>query len=117
MGKFIDMTGWVMAEHGVPDSKWTVIRRGHYNKSRHIKWECKCSCGNPDTFEVVGGALTSGGSKSCGCTKVDCKIKDGRKIRYVYPGSMFDNLEVIERDKAPKTKRSRHNYWICKCKL
>ena len=27
MGKFIDMTGWVMAEHGVPDSRLTVIEQ------------------------------------------------------------------------------------------
>ena len=27
MGKFIDMTGWVMKEHGIPDSRLTVIKR------------------------------------------------------------------------------------------
>ena len=26
MGQKIDMTGWVMAEHGVPDSRLTVIK-------------------------------------------------------------------------------------------
>jgi hypothetical protein len=25
MGKFIDMTGWKMSEHGIPDSRITVI--------------------------------------------------------------------------------------------
>lgn len=28
MGNFIDMTGWVMKEHGVPDSRLTVINQG-----------------------------------------------------------------------------------------
>ena len=27
MGKFIDMTGWRMWEHGVPESKLTVIKQ------------------------------------------------------------------------------------------
>jgi len=33
--KMIDMTGWKMSEHGVPDSKWTVIK--YAGKS---KWQC-----------------------------------------------------------------------------
>ena len=28
MGKFIDMTGWKMWEHGVPDSRIIVVERG-----------------------------------------------------------------------------------------
>ena len=27
MSKFIDMTEWIMSEHGVPDSKLTVVGR------------------------------------------------------------------------------------------
>jgi len=27
MGKFIDKTGWVMKEHGAPDSRLTVLYR------------------------------------------------------------------------------------------
>ena len=27
MSKFIDMTGWIMSEHGVPDSKIKVIKQ------------------------------------------------------------------------------------------
>ena len=27
--KLIDMTGWIMKEHGVPDSKWTVLKRDY----------------------------------------------------------------------------------------
>ena len=27
MSKFIDMTGWIMSEHGVSDSKWTIIQK------------------------------------------------------------------------------------------
>ena len=35
MGKFIDMTGWVMKEHGIPDSRLTVIRRAA-NRDKRI---------------------------------------------------------------------------------
>ena len=35
--KAIDMTGWVMSEHGVPDSRLTVIKlvEPHITKSGH----------------------------------------------------------------------------------
>ena len=45
MGNIIDMTGWVMKEHGVPDSRITVINRAP-NKNKHVYWNCKCECGN-----------------------------------------------------------------------
>ena len=32
MSKLIDMTGWIMKEHGVPDSRLTVVERAE-NKS------------------------------------------------------------------------------------
>jgi len=31
MGKLIDMTGWKMWEHGVPDSRLTVLERASTN--------------------------------------------------------------------------------------
>lgn len=50
MGKLIDMTGWVMKEHDVPDSRITVLRRVDDYISpkgyRVTQWECKCECGN-----------------------------------------------------------------------
>lgn len=50
MPKIIDMTGWIMAEHGQPESKLTVLRRAedHITKggNRQIQWLCECSCYN-----------------------------------------------------------------------
>ena len=47
----IDMTGWVMSEHGVPDSRLTVLKQAEDfiqpNGKHRAMWECKCSCGNP----------------------------------------------------------------------
>lgn len=66
-----DMTGWVMAEHGVPDSRWIVVERAEdYTKPdgvREAKWWCRCSCGNPNLKSILGRILRFGGSLSCGC--------------------------------------------------
>lgn len=34
----IDMTGWVMAEHGVPDSRLTVLYRAEYDGNGEARW-------------------------------------------------------------------------------
>ena len=71
MNKLIDMTGWKMWEHGVPDSRVIVIER---SKTPHTIckngrsvyfWKCVCICGKE--FETNGCRLRSGRCKSCGC--------------------------------------------------
>lgn len=73
MGKFVDMTGWVMSEHGVPDSRLTVIKLGEdyiTTSGTTIKrWICKCSCGSDITLLVTTHDLKSGHTKSCGCLR------------------------------------------------
>ena len=32
MGKLIDMTGWIMKEHGISDSRLTVLSRAENTK-------------------------------------------------------------------------------------
>ena len=43
-----DMTGWIMSEHGVPDSKIKVIKQTEdYIKKngQHVaQWLCECMC-------------------------------------------------------------------------
>ena len=74
MGKVIDMTGWKMWEHGVPDSRWEVIKRAPDKiepSGRHrVMWECKCQCGDT-IFTIDANTLRSGKSKSCGCYSKD----------------------------------------------
>ena len=71
MGKFIDLTGWVMSEHGVSDSRLTVIKRGPsviVSGKPVVQWWCRCSCGrHDDLILIAGGSLRSGNTKSCGC--------------------------------------------------
>ena len=65
-----DMTGWIMSEHGVPDSKLTVL----YQVDDYItpqgkhraKWMCQCSCGSQPK-EIIGADIKNGTTISCGC--------------------------------------------------
>lgn len=47
--------------------KLTVISRAGKERDGHIKYNCVCECGA--VREVRGSALTSGNTKSCGCTR------------------------------------------------
>lgn len=67
MGKMIDMTGWKMKEHGLPESRITVIQKSENKKNNdtHIYWLCKCDCGR--YFIASGKNLRTGKTLSCGC--------------------------------------------------
>lgn len=72
-----DMTGWIMSEHGVPDSRLTVIKQTEdhvQSTGRHdAQWLCLCSCGNI----CIGrqSRLKNGQMKSCGCLNKE-RVKD-----------------------------------------
>lgn len=78
----IDMTGWVMAEHGVPDSRLTVVKQvDDYvkpNGQRQAQWLCICSCGKENIISI-GYSLRNGHIKSCGCLLSDKTIERNRK--------------------------------------
>ena len=62
-----------MWEHGVPESRLTVIRQAQ-DKIRpngtHIKrWIVECNCEKHTIFEVDGGSIKSGNTTSCGCVR------------------------------------------------
>lgn len=92
--KVIDMTGWKMWEHGVPNSKIIVIRQLPTENERAM-WECKCNCGNPRTFKGIGVNLRKGKMISCGCANkgVNIKNRTGQVINDIYLG------EIIGKDK------------------
>lgn len=115
MGKLIDMTGWIMSEHGVPDSRITVINRAD-NKGIHVMWNCKCSCGNNCILE--GSKLRSGNTKSCGCINKELliarNIASGEEIQI---GDHFGKLTVIA-DLGMRKQKSRNKNWrwsLCQC--
>ena len=63
------MTGWIMSEHGVPDSKLTVVEQVEdyvsQNGGRKAQWLCECSCSNKTIH--IGSDIKRGKVKSCGC--------------------------------------------------
>lgn len=97
--------------------KLTVIENmGKLNK-KHYFWKCKCDCGNETV--VLGSALRSGNTKSCGCGKYEGLKKynlqqsENNKIEI---GKKFGKLTVIE-DLGFREQIPGHNrrWYKCKC--
>lgn len=117
MGKFIDMTGWVMSEHGIPDSRLTVIKRAedHITSSGNhvIQWECRCSCGKSNTIIVSGISLRTGKTKSCGCLQKE--ITSNRSFIDL-TGQKFNHLTVIKRVEDYMMKNGKRKVrYLCEC--
>lgn len=78
-----DLTGWSMWEHGVPDSKLTVIcQTDDYVRPdgrREAMWKCKCNCGSDKEVIASGTSLKSGNIKSCGCINIENITKIGKR--------------------------------------
>lgn len=82
-----DMTGWKMWEHGVSDSRLTVIKQVEdyirNNGKRTAMYLCECNCNKHSNVVVRADMLKNGSIKSCGClniesAKITCSI-NGRK--------------------------------------
>lgn len=94
--KFIDKTNWVMSEHGVPDSRLTVIRRiedyvDHKGK-HYAQWECKCSCEEHNIVVARGSDLSSGRVKSCGCLKHEKSKINGLNNKKINEYYVVENI-------------------------
>lgn len=105
--KFIDMTGWIMKEHGVPDSRITVIKKDTESKDRLVKWICQCECGT--IFSAYGTKIRDGWTRSCGCLQKEITSK--RKRRDL-TGQQFGDLTAIK----PIGTYGHTVLWECKCK-
>lgn len=79
----IDMTGWVMSEHGVPDSRLTIIRQtDDYvkpNGKREAMWLCECNCEQHTVFPAIGYQIRDGSTRSCGCLALERLIEKCKK--------------------------------------
>lgn len=83
-----------------------VICKEGITKHHKSKWKCKCKCGN--VVSVIGGCLTSGNTRSCGCLHGHVGVH--RSIDLV--GKKFERLTVIQ--KTDKRTNGRL-LWECKC--
>ena len=73
-----DMTGWVMSEHGISDSRLTVIRQVDdyvsQNGRKTAQWLCKCSCSKDSYIVAIGSKIKHGKVKSCGCLSEESRF-------------------------------------------
>lgn len=81
----IDMTGWMMSEHGVPDSRLTVIKQTEdYVKpnGEHVaQWLCECSCPEHNKIIAIGYNIKNGDTKSCGCIAKESNRNNGKNLK------------------------------------
>jgi len=91
MGKRLDLTGKKFG-------RLTVLGFAGNNKHRQATWLCKCDCGNTTTS--VGGGLTGGRIKSCGCS---------RRLDLI--GKRFGRLTV----KDFSERKDGRTFWLCEC--
>lgn len=66
-----DMTGWIMSEHGVPDSRLTVIQQTDdyidKNGIHYAQWLCECNCNEHNRIIARSCHIRNGKIYSCGC--------------------------------------------------
>ena len=105
-----DMTGWKMSEHGVPDSRITVINRDLTKISNIAYWNCRCDCGQ--LFSCRGTAIRSGKAKSCGCLHSEISAHIGHKNGKNLINKIFGALTVIEKTSK---RYKRQIVWKCEC--
>lgn len=71
----VDMTGWKMWEHDVPDGRLVVLRqvedRIKKDGTRLAQWECECTCEQHTIIRADGRDIKSGHTKSCGCINLE----------------------------------------------
>ena len=89
MARLIDMTGWKMWEHGIPNSRLVVIRRVENDNRGEAHWLCECSCEKHTRLVVAGNAIRSGHTLSCGCLQKERTSRAKKK----YNRYDMDNYE------------------------
>ncbi len=99
MGKIKDLTGQRFG-------KLVVLEITPERRNRQVVWKCQCDCGN--ITYVVGQALRSGHTQSCGC-----KNYESRNYKNLI-GQKFGKLTVIGQNNRQSTK-DRHILWDCQC--
>lgn len=95
----MDMTGWVMAEHGVPDSRLTVIEQAedyiYPSSGKHrVQWLCKCNCKDEGLVVASGSQLRNGRVKSCGCLHRESIAAIGKKNKKYNAYQLIDNTVI-----------------------
>ena len=99
-GKFKDLTGMTFGY-------WQVLERTNNSKDGSSRWVCRCKCGATKT--VLGKALTSQKTKSCGCYNKEKAKETFYKHGYSHTNLHNRWLKIRERCYNPNS-RSFENY-------
>lgn len=84
---FIDMTGWKMWEHGVPESRLIVSEYAGTINGKSM-WRCICSCEDKNEIVAAGSNIRNGNTLSCGCVhrektkKANCTHQESKTRLY-----------------------------------
>lgn len=93
-----DMTGWKMWEHGVSDSRLTIIKQVEdyitSNGKHYSQWLCECSCEDHNIIIATGYALKSGHTKSCGCIHKEGLIQIGKNNKKINKYDLSGNYGI-----------------------
>lgn len=77
------MAGWVMSEHGVPDSRLTVIKQVEDYVSKagkhYAQYLCECSCVEHTRLIVSASKIKRGKTLSCGCLQKERTVSANKK--------------------------------------
>lgn len=71
MSASVDITGMTFGH-------LTVLHRAGSNQHKMATWMCRCGCDNGTIVIVTTNALKTGHTKSCGCSRRDCGIRQLR---------------------------------------
>lgn len=92
--------------------RWTVLKQDPDSRTKYkdrvIRWICQCECGTISS--VSGASLRSGGSKSCGCYKLDVL-----STQHASPGDESGLLTVIKRLDDVHMYGRRTTMLLCQC--
>ena len=91
---------------GIRVGQLTVIREAGKDKFRHIKWLCKCDCGN-ETI-VLSDNIKRKHSKSCGCLRTDTIVTLNKTHGMRHTRAYTSWINMVGRCINPKDKRFEH---------
>jgi len=87
-----------------PIGEWTVLGYAGKNQHNQSSWNCRCRCGT--VRKVVGSTLTTGASRSCGCSQ-------NKVVSLLKPGLEVGQLKVLSIFSPGSNGVA--TYFLCRC--
>ena len=93
----------VILKVGDKFNRLTILRLESTDATGHIRWACRCDCGNEHT--VRSDKLTSGRIKSCGClqAEINAAHQEAKRSRYLLREEI-----ISERNRLKHERKLKH---------